>query len=96
MVQMKLYMKSQILYFTHYKYNFMTVILGYPNWENDEFANNEEAEQYAKHLTEWLKKECPVWNAEVIWDNEKFLLINHDGEESLREFFYQEFIDSFK
>ena len=24
----------------------------------------------------------------IFWDNEKFLLINHDGEEVLREIFY--------
>ena len=79
MIQMKLYMKSQILYFAQYKYNFTSIVLGYPNWENNEFANNEEAEEYAKHLTEWLKKECPVWNAKVFWYNEKFLLNNYDG-----------------
>ena len=66
----------------------MSIVLGYPNWENNEFANNEEAEEYAKHLTEWLKKECPVWNAKVFWDNEKFLLINYDGEEAIKEIFY--------
>ena len=88
MIQMKLYMKSQILYFAQYKYNFTSIVLGYPNWENNEFANNEEAEEYANHLTEWLKKECPAWNAKVFWDNEKFLLINYDGEEALKEIFY--------
>ena len=88
MIQMKLYMKSQILYFAQYKYNFTSIVLGYPNWENNEFANNEAAEEYAKHLTEQLKKECPVWNAKVFWDNEKFLLINYDGEEALKEIFY--------
>ena len=88
MIQMKLYMKSQILYFAQYKYNFTSIVLGYPNWENNEFANNEESEEYAKHLTEWLKKECPVWNAKVFWDNEKSLLINYDGEEALKEIFY--------
>ena len=94
MVQMKRYMKEQILHFSHYRFDFMTVTLGYPNWENDEFANDEEAEQYANHLTEWLKIEYPVWNAEVFWDNEKFLLINHDGEDALRQFFYEEFLNS--
>ena len=88
MIQMKLYMTSQILYFAQYKYNFTSIVLGYPNWENNEFVNNEEAEEYAKHLTEWLKKECPVWNDKVFWDNEKFLLINYDGEEALKEIFY--------
>ena len=40
--------KTFLHIFSEYKYSFMRVILGYPNWENDEFANNEEAEQYAK------------------------------------------------
>lgn len=94
MTQMKRYMKEQILLFSRHKFDFFTIVLNYPNWKNDEFENDEEAEQCAKHLTDWLKNECPNWDAEVFWDNEKFLLINRDGEKALREFFFEEFLDS--
>ena len=82
------YLKSQIHFFHNHRFDFFDIMLYFPSDEENDY------EFIAKNLTEYLKREYPYWDAEIFWDNEKLLLINRDGEEALKKFFYEEFLDS--
>ena len=93
--------KELIDFFANYPNDFDCIQLWFPGeifGQDNDFELYGPNEQFTYEILEhnfnrYLKQTYPNWDAKVHWDNEKYLLLNRQGEKYLREQYQQEFLD---